>query len=37
MDPKLLALPHVAGDLDRVNLDPDKAAALRLRFGGDSS
>jgi alkane 1-monooxygenase len=37
MDPKLLALPHVAGDLDRVNLDPAKAAALRRRFGGDSS
>jgi len=37
MDPKLLALPHVAGDLDRVNLDQARAAALRRRFGGESS
>ncbi|MCY4757035.1 alkane 1-monooxygenase [Pelomonas aquatica] len=33
MDPRLLALPHVAGDLDRVNLDPRRQQALRERYG----
>lgn len=33
MDPRLIALPHIAGDLDRVNLDPRRAAALRRRYG----
>ena len=32
MDRRLLALPQVRGDLDRVNLDPTRAAALRRRF-----
>jgi alkane 1-monooxygenase len=33
MDPRLLALPHIDGDIDRINLDPDRAAALRARYG----
>lgn len=33
MDRRLLALPQVQGDLDRVNLDPRSAPALRARFG----
>lgn len=37
MDPRLLALPQVQGDLDRVNLDPRRAAALRRRYGGPAS
>ena len=33
MDKRLLALPHVQGDLDKVNIDPDARAALFLRYG----
>ena len=33
MDPRLLALPHVQGDLDRVNIDPRRRAELYRRFG----
>jgi alkane 1-monooxygenase len=33
MDPRLLALPHVAGDLDRVNIDPARRAAIVARYG----
>jgi alkane 1-monooxygenase len=33
MDPRLLALPQVAGDLDRVNVDPRKREALYRRYG----
>ncbi len=33
MDAKLLALPHVAGDLNRVNVAPEKRAALEARYG----
>ena len=33
MDPRLLALPHVAGDLSRVNLDPRRRAAQAARAG----
>jgi alkane 1-monooxygenase len=32
MDPRLLALPHVKGDLARVNVDPRLRAALCLRY-----
>jgi alkane 1-monooxygenase len=32
MDPRLMALPQVRGNLDRVNLDPRQAPALRRRF-----
>jgi alkane 1-monooxygenase len=34
MDPRLLALPHVRGDLERVNLDPRRRAALLARRAG---
>lgn len=33
MDPRLLALPHVAGDLGRVNLCPRAAARLQGKYG----
>ena len=33
MDPRLLALPHVQGDLDRVNVDPRRRAELYRRHG----
>ncbi|MGI9262177.1 MAG: alkane 1-monooxygenase, partial [Woeseiaceae bacterium] len=32
MDPKLLALPHIDGDLAKINIDPDKREALRERY-----
>ncbi len=33
MDPRLMALPHVRGDLNRVNVDPRRRAALSQRYG----
>lgn len=33
MDKRLLALPHVQGDLDRINIDPAARPALFLRYG----
>ncbi len=33
MDPRLLALPHVAGNLDRVNVDPRRRRAIYERYG----
>jgi alkane 1-monooxygenase len=33
MDPRLLALPQVQGDLHRVNVDPRRLAALSARYG----
>jgi alkane 1-monooxygenase len=33
MDPRLLALPHVAGDLSRINIDPRQRAAIVARYG----
>jgi alkane 1-monooxygenase len=33
MDKRLLALPHVQGDLDKLNIDPDARAAIFLRYG----
>lgn len=33
MDRRLLALPHVNGDLERVNVDPRRRAALYARHG----
>jgi alkane 1-monooxygenase len=33
MDERLLALPHVAGDIGRINLDPDKRETLVARYG----
>jgi len=35
MDKRLLALPQVDGDLDRVNIDPDARPSLFLRYGRD--
>lgn len=32
MDRRLLALPHIAGDLSHVNLDPDRRDALLARY-----
>ena len=33
MDERLMALPHVARDLDRVNIDPRAAQSLFLKWG----
>ncbi len=33
MDPRLLALPQVRGDLSRVNVAPHRLAALQARYG----
>ena len=33
MDPRLLALPHVQGDLARVNIDPRSRARIHARYG----
>lgn len=33
MDPRLMALEQVAGDLDRVNVDPRRREALYRRYG----
>jgi alkane 1-monooxygenase len=33
MDPRLLALPHIDGNLDKVNVDPDKRDKLYARYG----
>lgn len=35
MDKRLLALPHVKGDLDKVNIDPRARPALFLKWGQD--
>jgi alkane 1-monooxygenase len=32
MDPRLMALPHVQGDLRKVNVDPRRRAALQARY-----
>jgi alkane 1-monooxygenase len=37
MDPKLLALPHIDGDLSRVNIDPDRRDAIYRRYAADGS
>jgi len=33
MDPRLLALPHVAGELTRVNIDPRHHSKIWQRYG----
>ena len=33
MDPRLMALPHVRGDLRRVNVDPRRRESLAARYG----
>ncbi len=35
MDRRLLALPHIRGDLDKVNIDPAKRAAIYARYRRD--
>lgn len=35
MDKRLLGLPDVQGDLDKVNIDPDARPALFLKYGQD--
>ena len=37
MDPRLLALPHVAGDLGRINIDPRRREAIVARYGGSDA
>ena len=33
MDPRLMALPHINGDMTQVNIDPDKKEALYEKYG----
>jgi alkane 1-monooxygenase len=33
MDKRLLGLPHIQGDLDKVNIDPDERGRIFLQFG----
>jgi alkane 1-monooxygenase len=33
MDKRLLALEHIAGDLDKVNVDPSRRKALYEKYG----
>ena len=33
MDKRLLALPHIQGDLSKVNINPKKKAAIYARYG----
>lgn len=33
MDPRLLALPHVQGDLNKVNIDPVRRQEIVARYG----
>ena len=35
MDKRLLALPHIGGDLDKVNIDPDERGRIILQYGRD--
>ncbi len=35
MDRRLLALPHVRGDLDKINIDPDARGRIFLQYGRD--
>lgn len=35
IDKRLLALPHVQGNLDKINIDPAARAAIFLRYGRD--
>ena len=35
MDKRLLALPHVQGDLERINVDPNARAAMFLQYSKD--
>ena len=35
MNNRLLSLPHVQGDLDKVNISPDARATIFLQYGRD--
>jgi len=35
MDKRLMELPHIDGDLDKVNIDPDARPAIFLKWGRD--
>ena len=35
MDKRLLALPHIQGDLDKINIDPDAHGRIFLQYGRD--
>jgi alkane 1-monooxygenase len=37
MDKRLLALPHVQGDLSRINVEPSRRATLEARYGKAAS
>ena len=37
MDQRLLALPQIAGDLSRVNIDPRRREALVARYGSGTA
>ena len=37
MDKRLLALPHVRGDLSRVNIEPTRRARIEARYGRNSA
>ena len=37
MDRRLMALPHVDGDLDKVNVDPKTRASIFLKWGRDKT
>lgn len=34
MDPRLLALPHIRGDLSRINIQPSRKEEIVARYGG---
>jgi alkane 1-monooxygenase len=36
MDKRLLSLPHINGDLDKVNIDPDRRQEILARYGAQS-
>ena len=36
MDKRLLSLPHIDGDLDKVNIDPAKREAIYAKYGSGS-
>jgi len=33
MDKRVMAVPHINGDLSKVNIDPRKEASLRKKWG----
>lgn len=37
MDPRLLSLPHIRGDLQKVNIDPQHRAAILKRYGNTAA